>query len=97
MDGNDLWGEGEEEGSRHTLLSLSHLPLSLSLNIQMKELVKKSRFGSNLKPVGGFGSSLKPLGRFPLLSGWFGELTLLLHDLPGLPLCKKLDFSQRSQ
>lgn len=62
MDGNDLWGEGEEEGSRHILLSLSHLPLSLSLNIQMKELGKSQVFGSNLKPVGGFGSSLKPVG-----------------------------------
>lgn len=86
MDGNDLWGEGDEEGSRHILLSLSHLPLSPSPNVQMKELGKSQMFGSNLEPMGGFGSSLKPVGGFPLLSGGLGELTSTLRVLPGLPL-----------
>jgi len=80
-----IFGEKERRKVADTYFSvcLSHLPLSLSLNIQMRELGKSQVFRSNRKTVEGF----------PLLSGGFGELTSPLRYLLGLPCCKKLDFS----
>lgn len=62
MDGNDLWGEGEEEG-RHMLLYVPFSPSSFSEHTN-------ERVGKN--------SSIwvqpKASGVFPLLSGGFREL-----------------------
>lgn len=86
---------GEQESRKgadiYCSACLAHLPLSLRLNIQMKELGKSQVFGSSLRPVGALSPSSGQWG-FLFLSGGFRELTLPLHDPLELPLCKKASF-----
>lgn len=95
-----MWSLGRRRGGREQ----THTPLTFSPSLfsepeRTNERVgKKSRVWVQPRASGVLLSSLSPMGGgFPLLSGGFRELTSLFHDLPGVPLCKKLDFSQRPQ
>lgn len=82
-----IFGEGEEEGSRDIVLCVPFSPSPFS---EPEHVIQSGKHQA-------FGSSLKPGWDFPLLPGEFEELLSLLCDLLMLPLCKKLDFSQRPQ
>lgn len=70
VDGNDLWGEGEEEGSRHLLLCLPCSPSPFSETEHTNERAgKKSSVWVQPKASGGFKSILRPVGFF--VSVWW--------------------------
>lgn len=65
VDGNDLWGEGEQEGSRHLLLCLPCSPSPLSETEHTNERAgKNSSVWIQPKARGGFKSILRPVGFF---------------------------------
>lgn len=86
------WSLGRRRGGREqphiSLCAFLTLPFLWAWTYKWKSWGKKNW---------ALGSSLRPVGSFPQPSGGFRELTSQLHNLPVLPLCKKLDFSHRHQ
>lgn len=91
-----IFGEKERKKRADIYFSacLAHLPLSLRLNTQMKELGKSQVFGSNLKPVGALNPSSGQWG-FSISAWWIWGPDFANTQPLELPLCKKLHFSQR--
>lgn len=92
MGGNDLWGEGEEEGSRHILLYVPFSPSPFTepacTNERVKWKIKNQMEKSSVWVLPNISGELwvqAPAGSFPLLPSAFRALTSLLCDLLRAP------------